>query len=377
MEQTMDPTVRVAALALLAGCNATGEPFSAPDRQGPDWAAGAGAYSGSWVRQITPLATPVNAAFTQGAGTLVTGTYYYRVVAKKANGTTTLASTETSLAITGPAGVNVAWGAVSGATGYDIYGRTTGAEQLLASVGAVTTWLDNGSLTPSGALPAANTTGLNGCWLPCSPGAQFYFEAQAKRTSGTGSGGRLNVGFYPTFGSFTGGTVTSGAYSTSGSWAKVTVTSAAAPAGTNAAYISYEAASGDVVQFDALLARRVMQPETIDSQSFTPTGGTGWTVTFNAARRVGPFVHGRFAGNANTGAFTSILTMPAGSYPALGAIIYGTFTPGGGLTYPAEFYINTSGVVSMNKRHDGTSFVAPPAPNSTDNVAFDYLFVMR
>ncbi len=271
----MDPAVvRVAALALLAGCNAAGEPFPAPDRQGPDWSDGAGAYSGSWVRQVT--------------------------------------------------------GAVSG------------------------------------------------FWLPCSPGAIYHARAQVKRTAGTGPGGRLNVAFYPTLGSFSGvlGT-TSSAYVTASSWTEASVTSAAAPAGTNAVHISYEAGSGDTCQFDSLYARRVAEPEIIDSQSFTPTGGTGWTVTFNAARRVGPFVHGRFAGNVNTGAFTSILTMPAGSYPALGAIVYGTFTPGGGLTYPAEFYINTNGVVSMNKRHDGTSFVAPPAPNGTDSVAFDYLFVTR
>ncbi len=106
------------------------------------------------------VATPVNAAFTQGSGTLATGTYYYRVSALNVTGET-LASAETSKAITGPAGVNVNWGAVTGATGYKVYGRTTGAEQLLATVGSVTTWLDNGSITPSGALPSSNTTGWN------------------------------------------------------------------------------------------------------------------------------------------------------------------------------------------------------------------------
>ncbi len=104
------------------------------------------------------LAVPVNATFTSGAGTLTTATYYYRVSALNANGET-LASAETSLAITGPAGVNVNWGAVTGATGYKIYGRTTGAEQFLAQVGAVTTWLDGGSLTPAGALPTNLTAG--------------------------------------------------------------------------------------------------------------------------------------------------------------------------------------------------------------------------
>lgn len=117
-------------------------------------------YDGSAITPmvITLLATPVNGTFTPGTGTLATGTYYYRVSAINNSGET-LASIETSLAITGPAGVNITWGAVTGASGYKIYGRTTGTEQLLAIVGPVTTFLDNGSLTPSGALPGSNTTG--------------------------------------------------------------------------------------------------------------------------------------------------------------------------------------------------------------------------
>lgn len=111
------------------------------------------------------LATPVNEAFTTGAGTLAPGTYYYRVSALNAVGET-LASAETSHTIAGVGGVNVNWGAVSGATGYKIYGRATGAELLIATVSAVVTWLDDGSITPSGALPAENNTnGLNINWV--------------------------------------------------------------------------------------------------------------------------------------------------------------------------------------------------------------------
>lgn len=109
--------------------------------------------------------TPTNEAFSTGAGTLAPGTYYYRVSAINAVGETE-ASTETSHVLGGVGGVNVNWGAVSGATGYKIYGRTTGAELLMDTVGAVTTWLDDGSITPSGALPAENTTnGLNVNWV--------------------------------------------------------------------------------------------------------------------------------------------------------------------------------------------------------------------
>lgn len=105
----------------------------------------------------TALATPTNATFTAGAGTLPNATYYYRVTALDAAGET-LPSTETSLAIT-TGGVNVNWGAVAGATSYKVYGRSTGAELYMATVTApTTTWLDAGSVTPSGAMPSLGTS---------------------------------------------------------------------------------------------------------------------------------------------------------------------------------------------------------------------------
>lgn len=111
----------------------------------------------------TTLSTPVNAAFSTAStgGSLVPGTYYYRVSALGAAGET-LASTETSQVVgagTNTNKVTVNWGAVTNATGYKVYGRTTGAELLIATVGAVTTYVDTGAITPAGALPVANTTG--------------------------------------------------------------------------------------------------------------------------------------------------------------------------------------------------------------------------
>lgn len=108
------------------------------------------------------LATPVNAAFATAStgGSLVPATYYYRVSAINSLGET-LASTETSQVVgagTNTNTVTVNWGAVTGATGYKVYGRSTGAELLIATVGAVTTYVDTGSITPAGALPAVNTT---------------------------------------------------------------------------------------------------------------------------------------------------------------------------------------------------------------------------
>lgn len=110
------------------------------------------------------ISTPVNAAFSTATtgGTLAAGTYSYRVSALDGLGGETLVSAATTQATTGATStVTVNWGAVTGATGYKVFGRTAGSELLLATVGATTTWTDTGSVTPSGALPEANTTGLN------------------------------------------------------------------------------------------------------------------------------------------------------------------------------------------------------------------------
>jgi len=104
------------------------------------------------------IPAPVNGTHTSGAGTLIAGTYYYRVSAINENGET-LVSTETSFTLGAPGGINVNWNKVAGATGYKIYGRTTGAQQLIATVGDVATYLDGGSITPAGSLPQENTTG--------------------------------------------------------------------------------------------------------------------------------------------------------------------------------------------------------------------------
>lgn len=110
------------------------------------------------------LTTPINDTFTDAAvgGSLPAATYYYRVSALDSSGDETLASTETSImVVTGGTThtVTVNWIAVTGAVGYKVYGRTTGTELLIAAVGAVTTYIDTGAITPAGALPIKNSTG--------------------------------------------------------------------------------------------------------------------------------------------------------------------------------------------------------------------------
>jgi hypothetical protein len=143
--------------------------------------------SGGWGGEliVNGLPTPVNRTFTQGAGTLAAGTYFYRVVAKNSTGVS-LPSTETSLTITINHGVNVNWHEVIGATGYDVYGRTTGAELKIGSTdGKTYTFLDDGSVTPSGALPSANTSTT----LKISNSGRFQIDA----TDSTGVPGNATI----------------------------------------------------------------------------------------------------------------------------------------------------------------------------------------
>lgn len=112
------------------------------------------------------LATPVissTSTATTGGSLANATTYSYRVSAINANGETLPSTALTRL--TGASGaahtITINWSAITGATGYKIYGRVGGAEQLIATVGAVTTYVDTGASTPSGAVPTSNTTQKN------------------------------------------------------------------------------------------------------------------------------------------------------------------------------------------------------------------------
>lgn len=108
------------------------------------------------------VAPTVTATAAITGGTLATGTYSYRVAALNYNGTTLASTAATGLVASGATGsVVLSWPHVQGAISYKIYGRTGGSELLIATNTLTTAgcrYVDTGSVTPSGALPGANTT---------------------------------------------------------------------------------------------------------------------------------------------------------------------------------------------------------------------------
>lgn len=93
-------------------------------------------------------------------GTLAAATYSYRIT-KVVQGIESLAATAVTQITTGSTStVTVDWTATADtkASAYKVYGRTGGSELLMGTVNMpTTTFTDTGSVTPSGALPAATT----------------------------------------------------------------------------------------------------------------------------------------------------------------------------------------------------------------------------
>jgi hypothetical protein len=110
-----------------------------------------------------PLAVPTNSAFSSGAGgTLGAGIYCYRVTATNVLGETT-ASTQSCITLSSGSNnqVYVLATGFRNAMGCNIYGRTSAAELFMAAGSLssdICSYIDTGVASPSGALPAANTT---------------------------------------------------------------------------------------------------------------------------------------------------------------------------------------------------------------------------
>ncbi len=106
--------------------------------------------------QISAPATPTLS--TISGGTLVAATYYYGVTAYNAQGETIL-STVASITTSTTGSIFVNWSAVSGASGYRVYGRVSTGHYLLADVGTALTYTDTGAALQGVAAPTTNTTG--------------------------------------------------------------------------------------------------------------------------------------------------------------------------------------------------------------------------
>lgn len=91
------------------------------------------------------------------SGSLNAGTYGYRITAFNGYGETTPSPEATITATSGGKSFAIAWAAMPDATGYKVYGRTPAGELLMATLGNVLTWTDDGTVTPAGALPTVNT----------------------------------------------------------------------------------------------------------------------------------------------------------------------------------------------------------------------------
>lgn len=117
--------------------------------------------TGTKAAPINSLPAPIaNTPTTStSGGSLTAGTYYYVVTAKNALGET-LASNEVSITTTGSTSSNtITWGAVSGATSYDVYrGTAAGAENKQYALGNVTTFTDTGAAASAVLPPTSNTT---------------------------------------------------------------------------------------------------------------------------------------------------------------------------------------------------------------------------
>lgn len=117
-------------------------------------------FNGRVIGDQRPAPSPPSMSTNTSGGTLAAGTYSYRVsaVIKGIETQASTAATQVTTGSTSTVTVDFTATAVANATSHKIYGRTGGSELLMQTVTMpTTTFVDTGSVTPSGALPAAST----------------------------------------------------------------------------------------------------------------------------------------------------------------------------------------------------------------------------
>lgn len=105
-------------------------------------------------------AAPGSSTSTTG-GTIAAGTQSYRVslVINGIETTASVAKTQVTTGATSTVTIDMTGKVPAVWTSFKVYGRTGGSELLMQTVNNPTlTWLDDGSVTPSGALPAVVTS---------------------------------------------------------------------------------------------------------------------------------------------------------------------------------------------------------------------------
>ncbi|MDE2105816.1 MAG: hypothetical protein KGL39_51810, partial [Patescibacteria group bacterium] len=137
--------------------------------------------------EVGNIATPSGLALTTATtgGALAASTAYeYQVTAVNQVGET-LACTAVSLttgSTTSTNTITATWQPVTGATSYNIYGRISGSIAKIANVTSPT-YIDTGSVAPSGALPTSDTTGTSTgltsgqFFIPAGEGLQLTYSA--------------------------------------------------------------------------------------------------------------------------------------------------------------------------------------------------------
>ncbi|MHB1244386.1 MAG: beta strand repeat-containing protein, partial [Gaiellaceae bacterium] len=168
--------------------------------------AGAQTIHAGASNKTSAIADAGNVKFSPDAPTLTASaggsladntTYFYKVTAVHASGES-LASPEAQLEIpTGSANktINLSWTAVPGATGYKVYRSTaTGEEKLLATLGAVTAYADDGSASlGTDAPPTTSPTSGIGIAVAVNVADVTTKASVSKNVTLTGSGVTLEA----------------------------------------------------------------------------------------------------------------------------------------------------------------------------------------
>jgi hypothetical protein len=111
------------------------------------------------VTVVAPVLTK-GTVLTTG-GTFAAATYFWKITAVDAGGGESPVSNEITNAIALNGTIAMSWVALTNAVGYKIYrGTVTNTEnKLVATLGAVTSYIDTGTAGTTATLPSADTTG--------------------------------------------------------------------------------------------------------------------------------------------------------------------------------------------------------------------------